>query len=122
MIVLKKVNSLDPERVEESKRSNLCFNNNTDYYLLLKDNVEVGFTGFQYYKDKVVFKNHYIYNEYRGKGYFKEMLDISIDMIKKNGYKKIEATCTKMSINEYIKRRAVIIKEYKLFTKVIINL
>jgi hypothetical protein len=34
------------------------------------------------------------------------------------GIKVIEATCTKMSINEYLKRGFKITKQYKLYTKV----
>ena len=77
-----------------------------------------GFTGIIIYKNKAIFKNHFIFKEYRGKGYFKQLFDFSIKLTKELGIKKVEATCTDMSINHYLKNGFKVIKEFKKYKKV----
>lgn len=102
------------EHVKSAKREGLVFNPNTKLYLLIDGATLVGFTGIQKIGKKYVFKNHYVLPKYRGRGYFKQMLDFSLNKTK--GY-LIEATCTNMSIREYIKRGFRAIRQYKKYTK-----
>jgi superfamily II DNA or RNA helicase len=62
------------------------------------------------------FKNAFIFQGFRGSGLFKKLIDFRIEATKDK--KIIEATCTKMSLNEYLKRGFKIVQEYKLYTKV----
>jgi len=104
---------LKPEEIKEfiteATKENLTFCKNTKYYGIYKEGELVGFSGVLRYKNKTIFKNHWIKPKHRKKGYFKEMLDFLL-----NEYKgKIEATCTKMSINEYKKGGFKEIKKFK---------
>lgn len=91
------------------EKEGLSFCNNTKYYGLYKNGILVAISGILSYKNKYIFKNHYVFTNERGKGYFKEMLNFLL-----SNYKgKIEATCTKMSIREYLKRGFKPIKKFK---------
>lgn len=96
----------------QCEKEGLIFNNTTEYHKVIVNGKWVGITGFMWYANKAVFKNHFIFPEFRGKGYFKEMLDLSIDYAKRKQLNLVEAICTPMSIKEYKKRGAVVIKEY----------
>lgn len=97
---------------------NLAFCKNTDYFGLYDSGVFVGFAGLLLYPNKAVDKNIYVLPDYRGNGYFKAWLDWRAEYLKRNGINKIEATCTAMSLREYLKRGAVVVKRYRLYTKV----
>jgi N-acetylglutamate synthase-like GNAT family acetyltransferase len=102
----------------EAKKSGLIFCNSTSLYGLYIENELVAFTGIIITKNKAIFKNHFVPKKYRGKGYFKILFQFSINLVKKLHIKTIEATCTKMSIHEYLKFGFKPIKQYKLYTKV----
>lgn len=94
---------------EAGKKEQLTFCNNTQYFAIFEGDIMVGFTGILKYANKTIFKNHYVLPEHRGKGYFKTMLRYCLD-----NYKGlIEATCTKMSINQYISLGFEPIKQFK---------
>lgn len=116
--MIKKINYTDIEKyVNDAIKSGLIFCNKTILYGLYIDNEIVAFTGIIFYKNKAIFKNHYVLMENRGRGYFKTLLEYSINLCLQLEIKIIEATCTKMSINEYLKRGFQITKQYKLYTK-----
>jgi hypothetical protein len=102
----------------EAKKAGLVFCKNTIYYGLYNDNELLAFTGILFYKNKAIFKNHYVPEENRGKGYFKILFDFSIKICKELNINIVEATCTNMSIKEYYKRGFIDIKKYKYYTKV----
>lgn len=102
----------------EAKKSGLVFCNNTIMYGIYNNDVMVGFCGMLLNKKKATFKNIFVLQEFRGNGYFKNLLTYMIVLCQQMGIKVIEATCTKMSFNEFIKRGFVPIKKYKLYTKV----
>lgn len=119
MIHIKNINISEIEIYKnEAKKTGLVFCKNTIYYGLYNDNELLAFTGILFYKNKAIFKNHFVPYINRGKGYFKILLNYSIEICKNLNYKIIEATCTKMSIKEYYKRGFVDIKKYKHFIKV----
>ncbi len=105
-----------------AKRSNLVFCDNTDYYAMYRENEIVAFCGVLKYKNKWVFKNEFTLEEHRGNGYHKQLMNFRIRMAKELGVKRIEATCTKMSINNYIKYGFKVIHEYKNYKKLRLNL
>ena len=88
------------------------------YYGGFVNDTLIGFTSIQYYNNKAKFNNHYIFKDYRGNGYFKKLLDFSILEAKSKGCNEVIAACTKMSLPEYLKRGAVIEKEYKICTNI----
>ena len=93
------------------------------YGIFSDDNRIVAYTSILFYgSNKAKFKNHYTEINNRGKGLFKILFNFSINEVKKRGVKRVEATCTKMSINHYLNNGAKVIKEYKLYKKVEINL
>jgi len=116
---IKKIGYADIEKyVHDAKKSGLLFCNKTTLYGLYIHDEIVAFTGIIFYKNKAIFKNHYVPIKNRGNGYFKTLLDYSIKLCFQMGIKNIEATCTKMSLSQYIKKGFTIIKQYKLYTKV----
>lgn len=106
------------EYLNDAKKSGLTFCKKTILYGLFIDNKLKAFTGILLSKNKAVFKNHFVPEKNRGNGYFKVLLDFSIKICKQLNIKVIEATCTKMSINEYYKRGFKEVKKYKYYTKV----
>ena len=100
-------------------KRDLAFSSSTTYFGLYLNEVLVGVTGIVFMKSKVIFKNHYIPAELRGRGYFKTLLSWSMNyVLVAQDYKVIEATCTKMSIREYLKKGFTPIKHYKNYIKV----
>lgn len=105
--------------ISSAKNEDLTFCNKTNLYGLYINEELIAFTGIIIYKNKAIFKNHYVLNKYRGLGYFKILFDFSLKICKNLNIKKVEATCTEMSINHYLKNNFKIIKEYKKYKKVI---
>lgn len=124
--------------IKDAEKEKIYFSNHTEYYGIYDDEclgclqcmpncnrVEqklIGITGIVFSKNKAKFKNHYILPEYRGKGYFKKALDWSIELVRNKGIHIVEANCTDMSINEYLKRGAKIVKEYNVCKQVILEI
>lgn len=101
---------------KEAEKSGLHFCKSTKIYGIFIDNELAGYAGLILKKDKAIFKNAFIFKGFRGSGLFKKLIDFRIEATKDK--KIIEATCTKMSLNEYLKRGFKIVQEYKLYTKV----
>ena len=89
---------------KEVEKCGLVFCKSTQYFGIFDNSEMVGFMGIILYKNKIVHKNIYIFPMFRGKGYFKFCLDWCIQYAEKLNIFVIEATCTKMSIKEYLKR------------------
>ena len=87
-----------------------------NYYFYVADGEVVGFHGVIIYTNKVISQMNYVLSGHRGKGYFKQMLDKHMKLAVNK--LSIEATCTKMSIREYLKRGFKPVKQYKEYTKV----
>lgn len=99
-----------------AERSGLCFSERTKYFANFHDDNLVGFFGILFYTNKLVIKNIFIFEKHRKKGYFKEMLDFILASYQE---KKIEATCTDMSLQEFLKKGFLPIKKYHHYTKVV---
>jgi len=69
----------------------------------------IGFSGYIDYKNKVIFKNHFVLPEFRRRGVFSEMFKYLFDKT----VKPVEATCTNLSLNHYLKNNFKVIKVYK---------
>ncbi len=114
------INLSDIEHLKaQAMKEGLVFCNSCVLYGLFKNGTLVGFTGIVKQKSKVIFKNHFVLLDQRGKGYFKELFDFSINYTKSFGIKKVEATCTQKSINHYLSNGFQVIKEYKYYKKVV---
>jgi len=104
---------------KEAEKVGLTFCNSTVLFGLFDDNDNLlAFTGIIFKSNKAIFKNHYVPESNRGKGYFKLLFRYSICLVKGMKYKTVEATCTKMSIRHYLENGFKVIKEYKQYTKV----
>lgn len=77
----------------------LTFCKSTELHGLYDGETMVGFTGILKYRNKAIFKNHWVIPECRGKGYFKFMVQESIKLC---GKTIIEATCTPKAIRYYL--------------------
>lgn len=117
--MIKKINYTNIDKyVNDAKKSGLIFCNKTTLYGLYVNNEIAAFTGIIFYKNKAIFKNHYVPIKNRGNGYFKTLLEFSINLCLEMKINVIKATCTKMSLNQYLKKGFIIIKQYKKYTKV----
>jgi GNAT superfamily N-acetyltransferase len=103
---------------DQAEKSGLVFCNSARLYGYFIDNNLVAFCGMIIYKNKAIFKNSFVHQDYRGKGYFKMLFNYRMHLAKSFGLKKVEATCTDMSINHFLKNNFKVIKEYKKFKKV----
>ncbi len=117
-INIKQIDEKDIDK-KAGEKAGLIFCKSTIYFGIFDDDCMVGYAGVILYKNKIIDKNIYIYPQYRGRGYFKYFLDWRKNFAKEKNIKKIEATCTKMSINEYLKRGFETKEKYKNCTKVI---
>jgi len=104
---------------EEAERSGLCFAKNTLYFENFKEDTLMGFIGVLTYQNKITIKNIYVIDEYRGKGHFKGMLDFILSNYPK--CRTFEATCTAMSIREFLRRGFKVSRIYKKYTKVVLS-
>jgi len=106
-----------------AEAEDLCFSDNTIYYGAYRYGEQLlGFGGIVWYRNKAKFKNVYVLPEYRGNGIFRLIFNHRFKIVALSGIKKIEATCTEMSLPLYLKLGAKITKEYKKFKKVEIDL
>ncbi len=93
-------------------------------FVLRDDQKQIyGFCGIDFQGSRAVFKNAYIRPEYRGNGLWQTMFEYRrVVASMRKGIKAIEATCTDMSINLYLRLGAQVITQYKELTKVRIPL
>jgi hypothetical protein len=94
----------------EAEKSDLTFCLNTRYYGLFNNNELVSFIGILFYANKNIIKNIYVPPANRGKGYFKKMLDYCMSV---EAHKRKEASCTPMSINQFLKIGFKVMRKYK---------
>lgn len=119
MIQIKNIDITEIEtHKKEAEKCGLIFCKKTVYYGLYIENKLMAFTGILIFKNKAIFKNHFVPEINRGKGYFKTLLNFSLDIVRHINIKIVEATCTKMSIKAYLDKGFKIVKEYKHYTKV----
>ena len=102
----------------EAKKTGLTFCNSTEYYAFYHDANIVAITGLVWYKNKAVFKNSFVLPKHRGYGIYRTMFDFRLQLAKSRNIRTIEATCTKMSLKLWLDKGAVLIKQYKLYSKV----
>ena len=96
--------------ITESVKDGLKFCDQTILLGVFLNGNIIAFSGFIEKNNKVIFKNHFVTKKHRGKGIFKAMLRYLMNKFKG---KKIEATCTQMSIKHYIEQGFKIVKIYK---------
>lgn len=92
----------------------------TSFYILRNaDKETLGFCGIQFYNHKAIFKSDYVVPQYRKNGLWHVMYDYREWVVRSRpSIKYIEATCTDMSLNLYLKRGAEIIQRLTSLTKV----
>ena len=108
-----KIKDIPLAMLQKARREGLTFASNTQLLGLFDGNELIGFTGLLWYINKVVFKNHYVISGRRRQGLFREMLNFSIGLAISQGIFKGEATCTTLSLSEYLRRGFRIIKQYR---------
>jgi GNAT superfamily N-acetyltransferase len=104
---------------KEAERSGLCFAKNTIYFANFKENILTGFIGALVYPKKIIIKNIYVLGDHRGKGHFKKMLDFILSNYPE--CRIFEATCTTMSLTEFLRRGFKVSRRYKQYTKVVLS-
>ncbi len=103
---------------EIAKKEDLTFCNKTIYFAAFHKCEIVGFTGIIVYSNKVVFKNHFVLPQFRHNGFFNAMFNFSVAYALSLDRHLVEATCTSQTIDYYLSKGAKVIKKFKTFTKV----
>ena len=85
----------------------------TELYVLMDGDIPAGLCGVIWHSKTCKFKNAYVSASYRGCGYYKDMLEFRLDLAKKRGMKQVDAICTYMSIKEFQKRGAYLVRYHK---------
>ena len=98
--------------IEAAKKEGLGFCKNTVLYGCFLDNEIIGFTGILWFKNKAVFKNHFVLPKYRRNKIFTKMLIFCIDIVKIRQVKLIEANCFASSISAYLALGGKIVKTF----------
>ena len=114
MLKIEKINSSELEPLKSYLQKYIFINNSTDHYVIRKEGKIIALTGIMWKHKKAIFKNHFVYPEHRRNGYYKRLLDYSIELCKKKNIGIIEANCTPMSVNRYLQLGAKIIKKFKM--------
>ncbi len=107
-----------PNILKNSNDRNLTLCKSTKYMVFYENNKPVGCVGFIPYKNKAIYKNDYVIPEMRGRGIYKEMFRYRDDLMHYFGIHTIEATCTKYSVQYYLKNGYNIKKQHKIYTTV----
>jgi len=121
MIISITANAIEQYKIDAIKLG-LHFCQKTHYWGYYYEKELKGFTGILWYKHKAVFKNHFVPLKYRRQGVFADLFNFSVSQVKQAHIAIIEANCSKESLPLYLKKGAVITKQYKDWTKVQINL
>jgi hypothetical protein len=100
------------------RKLGLSFSVLTHYYGCFRDGKLVGVTGILWYQKKAVFKNHYVFPEFRNTGVFNSLFEHSVILVKEKRLKLVEANCSQMSLPLYLKMGATVKKQFKDWTKV----
>lgn len=106
----------------DGKKEGLCFCASTEYYGYFENSRLVGIAGLIMYSNKVVFKNNFVIKSHRRMGICRKLFDFGMGIVLSKGIKKVEATCTKMSLPMWLNLDAKVIAQYKYYTKVQIDL
>jgi len=85
----------------------------TELYRLDVDDRPIGMCGMIWKKPRPRLKNAFITPAYRGRGYYARMLDFRLELARRRGYIEVEATCTRRSLPEMMRRGAVYVRHYK---------
>lgn len=113
MVINKKnIQDIPKEIYNQAIKDGIIFNDNVNLFFLEKKSL-IGFVGLIVKKTKAFFKCDYILPEFRNKGYYKILFLFRINLCKEMNIKVLEANCTKMSINYYLKNGFKIKKKYK---------
>jgi GNAT superfamily N-acetyltransferase len=109
---------------KQASAEKIRFTPKTELFVIEDDKGTVyGFSGIDFQGSRAVFKNAYVMPEYRGNGIWRELFNYRYAVASmRKGIKTVEATCTPMSINLYLRLGAQVITEYKELTKVRIPL
>jgi len=103
------INDIEPFK-NDALKDGLAFCKNTKYFGLFVNDEIVAFAGLLYLSNKIVIKNIWVLFQYRGKGYFKQLITYFLSVTKG---RNIEANCTVMSIRHFLTVGFKKIKVYK---------
>ncbi len=104
--------------IPEARRSGLIFSPSTELYGLWLDTKLIGMAGLVRYATHWKLKNGFILPTFRRHGYYSRLLDYHLKMARNHGIPYVEATCTAMSLPQWLRRGALIIHRFKAVTKV----
>jgi len=114
MKVIKKVSKEDVNELTSGAYFHkLILNGNYDLYALYLNNIPVSIGAIKYVGIKATLTFAYTPKEHQKKGYHKLLMNYRINELKKKGIQKIEVTCLKASVGNYLREGAKIVKQYK---------
>ena len=96
--------------IEMAKKEGLIFCSKTQYIGLFRGDKLLAMAGMLIYPTRVVMKNDYVLPEQRRKGLHKALMLYRISRFRDRA---LEATCTPMSLNNYLRFGFKRVKEFK---------
>lgn len=108
--------------VTQGAREHLSFPSRAEYHLIHVDGDLAGVTGIWWRSGYAIFKSHLVMPRFRRRGVFAHVLDWSIARARERNMRYVEATCTPASLPAYLRAGARVTHQYRLFTKVRIDL
>jgi hypothetical protein len=114
MKVIKKVSKEDVEELTlGAYRHKLILNGNYDLYALYLNNVPVSIGAIKYTGIKATLTFAYTPKEHQKKGYHKLLMNYRMNELKTKGIQRVEVTCLKASVGNYLREGAKVLKQYK---------
>lgn len=100
-----------------SKALGLCIHTTDchEWLLAVQNNCLLAFSGYDKTNSAFVLKRAYVFQQYRGLGIYKKMIDLRLERASELGYKIVQTTTTQMSKMEFEKRGFFTTKNYKKY-------
>lgn len=95
---------------------------NTEFYLASEDNHLIGMCGVVWHKGHCRFKGDYVRPEFRHRGYWQRMMNLRIQMARDRQCETVTAVCTPVALPLWLDRGAIVVKRFKRFTRVSLEL
>lgn len=114
--------AMNPNVIREMKGYPILTDENTVWFTAFSSKSLIGFGAITIKGEAMLFTNDYTIEEHRGKGVNLELIKKRVEYCKAKGFKKAIADCTHMSVKNYVKCGFKVVKEFKEWTKVELEL
>lgn len=86
-----------------------------EWLLVVQDKQLLGFSGYENKNNVFVLKRSYVFDQFRGLGIYKKMIEMRMTRAQELNASVIQCTATRMSMREFERRGFKAIKNYKKY-------